>query len=49
MAWAPGYFRRLSLADKIEFAWSTPAKRVLNGALAALFEARLAQSARANR
>ncbi len=41
MAWAPGYFRSLSLAEKIEFAWSTAAKRVLNGALAALFETRL--------
>jgi hypothetical protein len=41
MAWAPRYFWRLSPRDKLEFAWSTPAKRVLNGALAALFGTRL--------
>jgi len=41
MAWEPEYFWHLRLAEQIGFARSASARRVLNGVIARLYEARL--------
>src|SRR6185295_15011146 len=38
MAWDPAHFSRLRLDDKARFILAVPTKRVVNGALARLFE-----------
>jgi hypothetical protein len=44
MAWDPGYLRGLRPAERLDFALSAAAKRVVNGAVAALYAPRLRQA-----